>query len=99
MSFNEANTVEAFVRDLLAGPISAKPANAEQKPLPSYGSGPIGIGWCYAATAEVPRQIHELLVEPWLRNALIRLNPEIAAQPERADEVLYKLRAIVLSVR
>ena len=32
----------------------------------------------------------------WLRQALIRLNPEIAAQPERADEVLYKLRAIVL---
>ena len=30
---------------------------------------------------------------------LIRLNPEIAARPDRADEVLYKLRAIVLSVR
>ena len=29
----------------------------------------------------------------------MRLNPEIAAQPDRADEVLYKLRAIVLSVR
>ena len=40
-----------------------------------------------------------MLVEPWLREALIRLNPEIAAQPDRADEVLYKLRAIVLSVR
>jgi type I restriction enzyme R subunit len=34
-----------------------------------------------------------------VREALIRLNPEIAAQPDRADEVLYKLRAIVLSVR
>jgi type I restriction enzyme R subunit len=40
-----------------------------------------------------------VLVEPWVREALIRLNPEIAAQPDRADEVLYKLRAIVLSVR
>ncbi|OAI11151.1 DEAD/DEAH box helicase [Methylomonas koyamae] len=39
------------------------------------------------------------MVEPWLREALIRLNPEIAAQPDRADEVLYKLRAIILSVR
>ena len=47
----------------------------------------------------MPRQIQEVLVEPWLRAALIRLNPEIAEQPERADEVLYKLRAIVLSVR
>lgn len=34
-----------------------------------------------------------------MRDALIRLNPEIAAQSDRADEVLYKLRAIVLSVR
>ncbi len=38
-------------------------------------------------------------MEPWLKEALIRLNPEIAAQPDRADEVLYKLRAIVLAVR
>ena len=29
----------------------------------------------------------------------MRLNPEIEAIPDRADEVLYKLRAIVLSVR
>jgi type I restriction enzyme R subunit len=40
-----------------------------------------------------------VLVEPWVREALIRLNPEIAAQPDRTDEVLYKLRAIILSVR
>ncbi len=29
---------------------------------------------------------------------MIRLNPDIAAQPDRADEVLYRLRAIPLSV-
>ena len=65
----------------------------------SYGPSPRGIGWRYAAPADVPRQLQEVLVEPWLRDALIRLNPEIAAQPGRADEVLCKLRAIVLSVR
>lgn len=97
--FNEANTVEAYVRDLLAGPIKAPQSKAVQEPLPSYDPSPKGIGWRYAAPAEVPRQIQEVLVEPWLREALIRLNPEIAAQPDRADEVLYKLRAIVLSVR
>ncbi len=97
--FNESNTVEAYVRDLLAGPIKAVPANTAQEPQASYGPSPKGIGWRYAAPAEVPRQIQEVLVEPWLRDALIRLNPEIAAQPDRADEVLYKLRAIVLSVR
>ncbi len=97
--FTESNTVEAYVRDLLAGPIKAVPANTAQEPVASYGPSPKGIGWRYAAPAEVPRQIQEVLVEPWLRDALIRLNPEIAAQPDRADEVLYKLRAIVLSVR
>ena len=39
-----------------------------------------------------------MLVETHVREALIHLNPEIAAQPERADEVLYRLRAILLSV-
>lgn len=99
MSFNESNTVEAYVRDLLAGPIKAIRTNTVQETQTSYGPSPKGIGWRYAAPAEVPRQIQEVLVEPWLRDALIRLNPEIAAQPDRADEVLYKLRAIVLSVR
>ena len=97
--FNESNTVEAYVRDLLAGPVKAISANTAQEPHVSYGPSLKGIGWRYAAPADVPRQIQEVLVESWLRDALIRLNPEIAAQPDRADEVLYKLRAIVLSVR
>ena len=97
--FNESNTVEAYVRDLLAGATKATPANAAHEPEPSYGPSPKGIGWRYAAPSQVPRQIQDVLVEPWLRDALIRVNPEIAAQPDRADEVLYKLRAIVLSVR
>ncbi|MCZ8318871.1 MAG: type I restriction endonuclease subunit R [Silanimonas sp.] len=87
------------MRDLLAGAINETPSIAVQGPQASYGASPKGIGWRYASPSEVPRQIQEVLVEPWLREALIRLNPEIAAQPDRADEVLYKLRAIVLSVR
>ena len=97
--FSEVNTVEAYLRDLLAGPIKATPTHTVQEPLPSYGPSPKGIGWRYAAPAEVPRKTQEVLVESWIRDALIRLNPEIATHPDRADEVLYKLRAIVLSVR
>ena len=41
----------------------------------------------------LPRQPGDVMVEPWVREALIRLNPEIAAQPDRADEVIYNLRA------
>ena len=34
-----------------------------------------------------------------MRAPLIRLNPDIAAQPDRADDVLYRLRAIVIGVQ
>ena len=97
--FTESNTVEAYVRDLLAGHPKESAQNSVGEPLPGYGPGPKGIGWRYVAPADIPRRIQEVLVESWLRDALIRLNPEIAAQPDRVDEVLYKLRAIVLAVR
>nr|WP_201745756.1 HsdR family type I site-specific deoxyribonuclease [Xylella taiwanensis] len=84
---------------MLAGPINATSAHTIQEPQASAGSRPKGIGWRYVAAAAVPRQLQEVLVEPWVREALIRLNPDIAAQPDHADEVLHKLRAIVLSVR
>ena len=99
MAFNESNTVEAYLYDLLAGPAKSVPANVVQEPQASYGRSHKGLGWRRVASADFPRQPQEVLVESWVREALIRLNSEIAAQPDRADEVLYKLRAIVLSVR
>lgn len=99
MAFNESNTVEAYLYDLLSGPAKSVPANVVQEPKATYGRSHKGIGWRRVASAEIPRQHQDVLVESWVREALIRLNSEIAAQPDRADEVLYKLRAIVLSVR
>jgi type I restriction enzyme R subunit len=58
-----------------------------------------GVGWHYVAPADLPRQPQEVLVEPHLREALIRLNPTIAENPSRVDDVLYRLRAIVMGVR
>jgi type I restriction enzyme, R subunit len=57
------------------------------------------LGWAFIAGKELDRSLDAVLIESTLRNALIRLNPEIAAEPDRADEVLYRLRAILLSVR
>lgn len=99
MAFNESNTVEAYLYDLLSGPGKSVPANVVKEPEATYGRSHKGIGWRRVASADIPRQHQDVLVEPWVREALIRLNPEIAAQPDRADEVLYKLRAIVLAVR
>ncbi len=75
--FNEDNSVEAYIRDLLSG----------------------GLGWDYLPGASVPRAPQDALVEPFIHDALIRLNPDIATNPDLAEEVLYRLRAITLSVR
>ena len=58
-----------------------------------------GLGWYYLAPRNLSRQPQEALVEDDLRKALIRLNPEIATQPDNAEDVVHKLRAIVLGVR
>lgn len=47
---------------------------------------------------DLPRDTHDVLLEGPLRAALIRLNPVIAAQESRADEVITALRRIMLDV-
>lgn len=97
MTFTEASTVENLIRDLLCGGVTHRTAVGAG--LARRNGKVSGIGWHYLAPANIPRQPHEVFVENWIRESLIRLNPEIAAVPDRADEVLYKLRAIVLAVR
>lgn len=58
-----------------------------------------GNGWKYIPAEELPRMHSDILVEPMVKEALIRLNPEIAEDPSRADEVIYKLRTVILSVQ
>lgn len=58
-----------------------------------------GNGWKYISAEALPRTYSDVMVEPMVKSALIRLNPEIAKEPSRADEVIYKLRTIILSVQ
>lgn len=48
---------------------------------------------------ELPRSTGEVLLEGEVRAALVRLNPEIAADPAKAEEVIYSLRAILIAAR
>jgi type I restriction enzyme, R subunit len=97
MTFNESNTVEAFVRDQLCGGVThhtaVGPGIARRNRQIS------GLGWHYVSGAYLSRQPQQILVEDQLRDALIRLNATIAAQPDRVEDVLYRLRAIVMTVR
>lgn len=55
------------------------------------------LGWRYLASDDLERQYEEVLIEPVVVDALKRLNPEIAADPSRVDQVVPALRALVLS--
>lgn len=92
MSFNEINSVENFVIKTMTG-VNLNDTQALHEPMASYGAQ-----WIYNPASELPREITEVLIETELKQALVKLNPEIAALPERADEVIYKLRSILLSV-
>ena len=73
--FNEENTVEEYVRDLLT-------------PL-----------WAFVSPEELRRADDAVFAADRLKDSLIRLNPAIEENPDRVEDVLYRLRAIILSVR
>lgn len=52
-------------------------------------------GWKYIPAEELHRDYSDVIVEPMVKDALIRLNPEIAEDPSRADEVIYNLRTML----
>jgi len=57
------------------------------------------LGWRFVAGSALDRTPDAVLVESEVVAALRRLNPAIAARPERVDEVLPRIRATILAVR
>jgi len=53
----------------------------------------------FVPPGQLPRSDGDVLLESVVKKHLARLNPEITDDPRRADEVLYHLRAIILSAR
>jgi type I restriction enzyme, R subunit len=102
MTFTESNTVEQMILDAVnKGGIKASVMVYEDSAGygESLGNEIRPAHWDYVPGPQLPRQSNDVMVEPWVREALIRLNPEIASQPDRADEVIYNLRACILSVQ
>jgi type I restriction enzyme R subunit len=104
MTFTESDTVEQMIIDAVSSRGDGVSALiAHEQPAPGWGDSLSGdlrpSRWDYVPGAQLPRQSGDVMVEPWVREALIELNPEIAAQPDRADEVIYNLRACILSVQ
>jgi len=101
-AFTEANAVEQMLLDALSSTGPVRHADRVGEAEYTYGAvarAAVGLGWRHVAASRLLRGTSDVFVEPMVREALIRLNPEIAEQPDRADEVLYRLRAIPLAVQ
>lgn len=53
----------------------------------------------FVPASELPRRLDEVLLESRVRAVLVALNPEIEADPVKADEVIHRLRALLISAR
>ncbi|HYV06010.1 MAG TPA: type I restriction endonuclease subunit R [Blastocatellia bacterium] len=100
--FTESKTVEQMILDAVASVGGAKRNGIHEEPAPGWGAS-LGeelrpARWDLLPAARIPRQTGDVMVESWVREALLNLNPEIAAHPDRADEVIYNLRACIISV-
>tara|TARA_B100000674_G_scaffold422699_1_gene374964 strand:- start:708 stop:3686 length:2979 start_codon:yes stop_codon:yes gene_type:complete len=96
MSFNELNTVEHFFVHRLTGVNLNEviAGNAVEEPIPAYDS----VKWRFVPSDQLGRDITEVLLEKELKESLCRLNPDINRNPEHAEEVVRKLRAILITV-
>jgi type I restriction enzyme, R subunit len=56
------------------------------------------LGWTEVHPDQLQREEISALIEPDITEALVKLNPAIAADTDRVDQVLPALRAVVLSV-
>ena len=94
MPFTELTAVEHYIIHQLTG-INL---NVDDGGVAETAAEHHGARWVYQSAQQLNRGVNEVLLESSLTAALIRLNPEIAANPALGDEVIYKLRAILISV-
>ncbi len=95
MGFTELNSVEHYIIHQMTGVnLNATQDNSQV----NEPHGQYGVQWQFQSTEQLGRGVNEVLVESELVKALVRLNPEIEANPNLADEVIHKLRAILISV-
>jgi type I restriction enzyme R subunit len=96
MAFNEQNTVEHFIIHQLSGVnLNAVQGNVVREDSVPYDGE---VKWKYIQADLLLRDITDVLLEKEVKEALCRLNPVIAANPEKADGVIHKLKAILITV-
>ena len=97
MGFNELNSVEHYIIHKLSG-VNLNPSYIHSPAELLTQPHTYGNGWDYKTSNELQRGDNEVLIESELKESLIRLNPDIADKPELADEVIHRLRKILIEV-
>jgi len=98
MTFNEQNTTENALRDHLVGQ-PVKKTNDIVADSPGIYSSGTDLNWKYVYGEKLGvygKQPQDVFVDTWLKEALCRLNPPLAKQPDLADEVIHRLRGVLL---
>lgn len=57
------------------------------------------LGWTYVPSTSLKRSTDNIIDESLLVEALIRINPDIAKNPDNADEVIHRIRAAIIGIR
>ncbi len=95
MAFNEQNTVEHFIIHQLTGVnLNSVQGGMVAEEVLEYDS----VKWKYVQPELLPREPTDVFIEKELKESLCRLNPDISANPDKADEIIHKLRAILITV-
>jgi type I restriction enzyme R subunit len=94
MGFTELNSVEHYIIHQMSGVnLNSLPGNNQVKePHPQYDLNS-EIQWQFQSPEQLGRGVNEVLVESVLVKALIRLNPEIEANPNLARIIVMCLYA------
>ena len=58
-----------------------------------------GEKWNFVRGTALQRNAQDVFIEPQLKGALCRLNPDIAEEPEKADDVIHRLRGVLFDAR
>ena len=99
MSFNEMNTIENALRDHLVGkPVTAQTGMVAEETA-EYIAGNRDLKWKYVHGENLVlygKQPQDVFVDTWLKEALCRLNKPLAANSDLADEVIHRLRGVLL---
>ena len=91
--FNELNSVEHFIIHRLTGiNLNNVRHGMVKEAKTTYDHS---VKWKYIQPELLQRDITDVFLEKELKESLIRLNPAISDNPERAEEIIRKLRAVL----